>query len=60
MEYLITAEFPTNFVSLYLSIWVSQVALVVKKLTPSAGDAGDVGLIPGLEISPGGGHSNPL
>ena len=33
---------------------------MVKKLTPSAGDAGDVGLIPGLEISPGGGHGNPL
>ena len=26
----------------------------------SAGDAGDVGLIPGLRRSPGGGHGNPF
>ena len=60
MEYLITTEFSTNFVSLYLSIWASQVALVVKNLPLSAGDAGDLDLISGLERSPGGGHGNPL
>ena len=34
----------------------SQVALVVKNLSASAGDARDAGSIPG----PGGGHGNPL
>ena len=33
---------------------------VVKSLPASAGDAEDVGLIPGLGRSPGGGHVNPL
>ena len=42
---------------------VSQVALLVKNLLANAGDTGDlrdVGSIPGLGRSPGGGHSNPL
>ena len=60
MEYLITTEFSTNFVSLYLSVWASQVAVGVKSLPPSAGDAGDLGLTPGLGRSPRGGHGNPL
>ena len=38
----------------------SQVALVVKNLPTSAGDIRDMGLIPGLGRSPGGGHGNPL
>jgi len=38
----------------------SQVALVVKKLPAYAGDVGDMGLIPGLGRSPGGGHGNPF
>ena len=38
----------------------SHVALVVKKLPTSAGDIRDLGLIPGLAISPGGRHGNPL
>ena len=33
---------------------------MVKNLPASAGDVRDVGLIPGLGRSPGGGHSNPL
>ena len=33
---------------------------VVKESACSAGNAGDTGLIPGLERSPGGGHGNPL
>ena len=33
---------------------------VVKNLPANAGDAGDVGLIPGLEGSPGGGNGNPF
>ena len=35
-------------------------ALVVKNLPPNAGNVKDAGSIPGLEISPGGGHGNPL
>ena len=31
-----------------------------KDMTANAGDIRDVGLIPGLGRSPGGGHSNPL
>ena len=38
----------------------SQMALVVKNTTAKAGDVRDVGLIPGLGRSLGGGHSNPL
>ena len=38
----------------------SQVVLGVKNLPASAGDVRDVGSIPGLGMSPGGRHSNPL
>ena len=38
----------------------SQVALVVKNPPANAGDIKDLGSIPGLGRSPGGGHSNPL
>ena len=39
----------------------SQVAPVVKHLPASMGDVErDVGLIPGSERAPGGGHGNPL
>ena len=38
----------------------SQVVLVVKNPAASAGDLIDVGLIPGLERSPGEGQGNPL
>ena len=34
--------------------------LVVKNLSANAGDIRDVGSIPGLGRSPGGGHGNPL
>ena len=33
---------------------------VVKNLPANAGDARDMGLIPGLGRSPGGGYGNPL
>ena len=32
----------------------------IKNSPANAGDAGDMGLITGLERSPGGGHGNPL
>ena len=35
-------------------------AVVVKYLPASAGDARDVGLIPGSGRPPGGGHGDPL
>ena len=44
----------------YVWIGTSQVALVVKNVPASTGDERDVGLILGLERSPGGGHGNPL
>ena len=33
---------------------------MVKNPPANAGDIRDLGLIPGLAISPGGGHGNPL
>ena len=33
---------------------------VVKNQPDEAGDVGDVGLVPGLRRSPGGGNGNPL
>ena len=38
----------------------SQVALVVRNLPVNAGDIRDMGSIPGLARSPGGGHGNPF
>ena len=35
-------------------------ALLVKNLPTNAGDTRDVGSIPGMGRSPGGGHGNPL
>ena len=35
-------------------------AVVVKNPSTSAADVRDMGLIPGSEDAPGGGHSNPL
>ena len=40
--------------------WASQVALVVKNTPGNAGEVRDVGSIPGLRRSFGGGHGNPL
>ena len=38
----------------------SQAALVVKNLPVNVEVVRDMGLIPGSETSPGGGHGNPL
>ena len=46
--------------SIYAYSKASQVALEVKNPPASSGDIRDVGLIPGLRRSPGGGHGNPL
>ena len=51
------------FVKLHTTLYmegVSQVVLVVKNLPANAGYVRDMGLIPGLGRSPGGGNGNPL
>ena len=40
--------------------WASQVAFVVKTPPANAGDARDVGSVPELGRSPGGGNGNAL
>ena len=49
-----------TFIDDYASTWASQVVIVVKSPPANAGDGRDVGLIPGLGRSPGGGHGNPV
>ena len=49
-----------SIISTYVTIWASQVAIVVKNLSANAGDVRDVGSIPGLGRSHGGGHGNPF
>ena len=43
-----------------MTVWVSQVVLVVNNPPTNAGDMRDEGSIPGLGKSPEGGHSNPF
>ena len=50
-------EFNEFLKCIYTAFWASQVVLVVKN--PLA-NAGDVGSVPGLVRSPGGGHGDPL
>ena len=38
----------------------SKVTLMIKNPPTNAGDIRDMGSVPGLGISPGGGHGNPL
>ena len=45
---------------MYIYVRASQVVLVVKNLPANMGDVRDLGLIPGLGRSPGGGNGNPL
>ena len=45
-----------DFLSHCASSGASQVVLVVKNLLANAGDVRDVGFIPGLGRTPGGGH----
>ena len=49
--------------SFYICIYLYGGSLggsVVKNLPANAGDAGDMGSVPGLERSPGGGNGNLL
>ena len=43
-----------------METWCLQAALVIKSPLATAGDLRDVGLIPELGRSPGGGHGNTL
>ena len=45
---------------MYVYIWASQVALVVKNTSVNAVDERDMSSTSGSERSPGGGHGNPL
>ena len=51
--------FKMSFVRLYGILGFPDVS-VVKNLPANAGDEGDMGLIPGSGIPPGGGNYNPL
>ena len=44
----------------YTELGASQVALLVENLPANAGDIRDLGSVPGLGRSPGGGHGNSL
>ena len=50
--------FSPSFCHEVMGLVASQVTLVVKNLTASAGDVRGLGSIHGLGRSPGGGHSN--
>ena len=56
---------PTDELSFYIlavvyALGASQQALVVKNLPVNTGGLRDIGSVPGLGRSPGGGHGNPL
>ena len=57
--HVFSRHFPLKFEFLQ-HVNCSQVALAVKNLTGKAGDLRNVGLIPGLGRSPGGGLGNPF
>ena len=50
----------TSSLNTYTTLEISQVALVVKNLSASAGDLRDMDSIPGLGRSPAGEHGNSL
>ena len=50
-------RFPDNHCILVMVVWSFPSGLMVKNLPANAKDMGS---IPGLERSPGGGHGNPL
>ena len=59
-------SYPTDLTEDFLMVCIysytraSQVALVVQNPLVNAGDAGNLGSIPGSGRSLGGGHGNPL
>ena len=55
--FLVTKLYLALYLWQFYALGASQVALVVKNLPANAGDARDVGSIPGSGRSPGGGDS---
>ena len=53
-------QYVYKFLGAYVCDWGFPGGSVVKNPPAKLGSAGDVGSIPGLGISPGGGHGNPL
>ena len=49
-----------TYVCMYVYLWASQLALVVKNPPANPGGVREAVLIPGLGRYPGGGHGNPL
>ena len=49
-----------NSIVIYFSLQASQVALVIKNPSANAGGTRDMGSVPGLGRSPGGGKGYPL
>ena len=49
-----------QFSKIHMSYGASRGVLMVKNPPANAGDAGDLGSIPGSERFPGGGYGNPL
>ena len=58
-ERLFSAELFHQFMWTIKTIIKHELTLVVNKLPVNAGDLRDMGSIPGLGRSPGGGHGNP-
>ena len=61
--YIHTYIYTHKYIHIHICTYIfraSQAALVVKNPPATAGDARDMGLIPGSGRSPGGGNGNPL
>ena len=56
----IEKESKKEWIYIYIYVWASQLALVVKNPSANVGDTRDVGSIPGSGRSPGGENGNPL
>ena len=54
------SSFSQSIMSAYYGARASKVALVIKNPAANAGNIRNVGSVPGLGRSPGGGHGNPL
>ena len=60
MNSLPTDELSSYILAVVYALGASQVALMVKNLPVNTGGLRDIGSIPGLGRSPGGGHGKPL
>ena len=60
MDSLPTDELSFYILAVVYALGASQQALVVKNLPVNTGGLRDIGSVPGLGRSPGGGHGKPL